>query len=58
MATLDAAQVLGQGDNLGQIAPGRQADLVVLRENPLEEIAATQSIESVWQDGVQVADAL
>ncbi len=58
MATLINAEVLGLSDDVGSIEAGRRADLVVLRNNPLESISHTRTIESVWQDGVQVAGAL
>jgi imidazolonepropionase-like amidohydrolase len=58
IATLGSAEILDRADELGQIAPGRRADIVVLRENPLESITHTRTIESVWLDGVRVADAL
>jgi imidazolonepropionase-like amidohydrolase len=58
MATLGSAEILGRADELGQIAPGRRADLVVLRDNPLEAITNTRSIESVWLDGARVAGPL
>jgi len=37
--------------NVGQISPGYKANLMLLRENPLEDISATQSIESVFVNG-------
>lgn len=58
MATLDAARLLGQEGVLGEVAPGRRADLLVLRANPLDDVRHTRSIESVWLDGVQVAGPL
>jgi imidazolonepropionase-like amidohydrolase len=57
MATLTNAEIIGS-DELGAIEPGRRADFVVLRENPLEDIKATRTIEGVWRDGIQVAGAL
>lgn len=57
MATLGAAEVLGLHDR-GEIAAGRMADLVVLREDPLADVRALRTIESVWVDGAQVAGAL
>jgi imidazolonepropionase-like amidohydrolase len=53
MGTLNSAVILGQEGELGEIAPGRRADLVVLRGNPLEDVRNTRTIESVWLDGVQ-----
>ena len=39
------------GTNAGRIQAGREADLVLLRNNPLEDIAATQGIDMVVLDG-------
>ncbi|MCL2912801.1 amidohydrolase family protein [Shewanella corallii] len=44
-ATLSPGNWMQQ--NVGQISPGYQANLVLLRDNPGEDIRATQSIESV-----------
>lgn len=49
-ATRAPAEYLGRAD-LGTIAPGNQADLVLLRENPLEDIRATREIVGVVLDG-------
>jgi len=38
-------------DNAGMIRPGDRADLVLLKENPLQDIAATRTVKSVMQDG-------
>jgi imidazolonepropionase-like amidohydrolase len=38
MATLNAARAMGFGDRLGSIEPGKWADLVVVRGNPLADI--------------------
>jgi len=57
MATLASAEVLGR-DDLGEIASGRRADLVVLRDDPLAEVRALRTIESVWIDGERVAGPL
>ncbi len=57
MATLGSAGVLAR-DDLGEVAPGRAADLIVLREDPLADVRALRTIESVWIDGRRVAGAL
>ena len=46
-ATLKAAQFLGLADQIGTITPGKQADLVLLEANPLDDIKNTQSIRAV-----------
>lgn len=50
-ATSRPAQFLGRQD-LGRIAPGAIADLVVLDANPLEDIKNTTRIHAVIADGV------
>ena len=51
-ATLNNAIVLGQKDHLGSIAPGKQADLILLSANPLDDIRNTRQIELVIRSGV------
>jgi pimeloyl-ACP methyl ester carboxylesterase len=50
-ATLNPARYLGRTDDLGTVAPGRLADLVLLDANPLEDIRNTQRIRAVVLDG-------
>jgi imidazolonepropionase-like amidohydrolase len=40
-----------QRDDLGAIAPGKQADVVAMRGNPLEDIAATAKVDFVMKSG-------
>ncbi len=50
-ATGDAATCHGRDAELGLIAPGRAADLLVLGANPAESIRNLRSIEQVWIGG-------
>lgn len=50
-ATLDAAEYAGQSSTAGTVEPGRRADLVLLRANPLERIANTREIAAVFLNG-------
>lgn len=52
-ATGVAALNLGQND-LGLLAPGRRANLLLLSANPLTDIRNTRQIEAVYLDGVPV----
>jgi imidazolonepropionase-like amidohydrolase len=52
IATLNAAQFLGETDTVGTIAAGKQADLVVLRGDPSANIADIERVETVFKDGV------
>jgi hypothetical protein len=50
-ATSGAAAWLRR-DDLGAIAPGKRADLVLIDGDPLSDIADTRKIAAVWMDGV------
>jgi len=52
-ATRSAAEHFGLSDR-GVVEPGRRADLVLVSGNPLEDIAATRTIERVWIGGVEM----
>lgn len=49
-ATRNGAQLLG-ADSLGQLAPGRPADLIVVAGNPLADIRNTRKVEQVMVRG-------
>ena len=53
-ATGDAANCLGFKD-LGTLQVGKWADFIVLKENPLDDIKNSRSIESVWIAGNQIS---
>lgn len=50
-ATITPARTFGLADSLGVVAVGKLADLVLLRENPLADVAATRSVEGVVLNG-------
>ena len=50
-ATGTAADFLYRADQLGRLTAGRQADLVVLRDNPLPDISAIRTVERVMVGG-------
>lgn len=53
-ATSDAADALGAGDQLGRIAPGYMADLVIVEGDPLSNISDTRNVETVIKTGTVV----
>lgn len=50
-ATYDAASTLGMQTQLGRIDPGFSADLILIPDNPLEDLRRLRSVESVWKAG-------
>jgi imidazolonepropionase-like amidohydrolase len=50
-ATLNPARFLDRTEELGTVAVGRLADLVVLESNPLDDIRHTRRIRAVVADG-------
>ena len=52
-ATGVAAACLGRTD-IGTLEPGRRADFIILRANPLVDLANMRAIEGVWVGGERV----
>ena len=50
--TENGAKFLGEADRVGTIAPGKQADLVVVRGDPTKNIADIERVETVFKDGI------
>jgi imidazolonepropionase-like amidohydrolase len=55
-ATGDAAAVLGIGSVTGTLAPGRAADIIAVRGNPLEDVRRLADIRLVVQAGQILSD--
>jgi imidazolonepropionase-like amidohydrolase len=54
-ATSQAADALGLADACGRLAPGRSADLLVVRGQATIDVAALLDVEAVYRQGKQVA---
>jgi imidazolonepropionase-like amidohydrolase len=52
IATLNGAIFLGRQDQIGSIAAGKNADLVVAKGDPATRIADIENVEMVFKDGV------
>ncbi len=48
---MNGAETVRAEDMLGTIEPGKLADLVVLRDSPIEAIRNTRSIEAIYKGG-------
>jgi imidazolonepropionase-like amidohydrolase len=56
-AAVGAAEFLGAGEVFGRIAPGLRADFLILRANPLDDLANARRPELVFARGRPVAGA-
>jgi imidazolonepropionase-like amidohydrolase len=52
IATANGAQYLGELDRIGTVAPGKQADLVVIKGDPSTKIEDIENVETVFKDGI------
>lgn len=52
IATYNGAQYLGEADKIGTIAPGKQADMVVIKGDPSKKIEDIENVETVFKDGI------
>ena len=52
IATANGAKFLGESDHFGTIAPGKQADFVVIKGDPATHIADIENVEIVFKDGI------
>jgi hypothetical protein len=52
IATQNGARFLGEDDRIGTLAPGKLADLVVVRGDPSSTISDIENVEIVFKDGV------
>ncbi len=58
LATKNGAEHLGIADRKGTVEVGKEADLILLNKNPLEDISYTQFIDKVFLKGKIVYSAM
>ena len=52
IGTMNGARYLGQEARIGTLAPGKQADLVVIAGDPSRDISEVRKVETVFRKGV------
>lgn len=55
-ATVGGASFLGEAERLGRIAPGYEADILLMTSNPLDDVAASRNLAAVISDGALIGD--
>jgi imidazolonepropionase-like amidohydrolase len=51
IATRNGAHALGIEEEVGTVEAGKQADMIILSDNPLDDISNTMKIEAVINNG-------
>jgi len=52
IATLNGATYMGKQNEIGSIAPGKNADLIVIKGDPSRQISDIENVEIVFKDGI------
>jgi imidazolonepropionase-like amidohydrolase len=52
IGTINGAEFLGLADQIGSLAKGKQADIVVVKGDPSAKISDIENVEVVFKDGV------
>ena len=56
-ATLSAAELIGRGNQAGSLEPGKWADLIAVRGDPLQDVAVLEKVVFVMKEGRVQKDA-
>jgi imidazolonepropionase-like amidohydrolase len=56
--TVNASEMLGWGDRIGTIEPGKLADLVAVAGDPIADITALERVRFIMKDGQVVRNEL
>lgn len=50
-ATIHAAELLGLADEVGELSPGKRADLIAVAGDPLKDVTVLKRVDFVMKDG-------
>jgi imidazolonepropionase-like amidohydrolase len=51
-ATLWAADLIGKSDQIGSLAPGKSADIIAVRGDPLADVTVLENVTFVMKEGI------
>ena len=52
VATLNGASYMGKEKQIGSLAAGKNADLIVIKGDPSKQISDIENVEIVFKDGI------
>ena len=56
-ATVSASDLIARGNNAGSLEPGRWADLIAVKGDPLQDVRILESVAFVMKAGKVYKDA-
>src|SRR5215471_14758282 len=56
-ATVSASDLIGRGNDAGSLEPGKRADLIAVKGDPLADVRALEDVSFVMKDGKVYKDA-
>ena len=56
MATVSASDLIGRGNDAGSLEPGKWADLIAVKGDPLQDVRVLESVVFVMKAGKVVRE--
>lgn len=56
--TVNAAELMGLADRIGSVAPGKLADMVAVKGDPMRDVALLKNVQFVMKEGVVYKDEI
>src|SRR4030095_1016863 len=56
-ATVSASELIGRGNDAGSLEPGKRADLIAVKGDPLSDVRVLENVSFVMKEGKVYKDA-